>query len=1203
MSEIEESKAVMESDKRDWSAALVAVIHRAPYLTILICLLLSIVAGVVGTQLKLRTKIQDLLPDSAPSVIASRSLNDRLGSVDLLVLTLMTDDFVKIQSFLPELSAHLTELPEVRAVRWQQDVELIQRNALITFSSLDDLKQAYEDLVEEIKRAVGEQLILFDEEGGEGSATQELNEDMRLTQSLREAIQDKESWSASWGELESDRQLSQIGAQLRGLSTDYPAFFYNGAYTAVGVKIYPSFSSNDLLFCQRVVERVQDVARGLVEARFGPISSSGVVRRLDLGGTYVSVLDQSKKIKGDMLASTFASFALLTLTLFFAFKSLRGVVCVLIPLVMGTIWTVGLMSVTIGYLNLITAFIFAVLLGLGIDFGIHFFGRYREERALGSSDLIAMQRTVHRCGHASLLAASTTSMAFLALTLADFRGLSQFGGVAALGVMLCLVSVTINLPAIAFIWERWSPLKLRGYQVKPTDEEGNVSATWVSRLGVRTAFFGVFVGVIGLMFAPWVELELNFNQLGAHPQPISLTDEQALSANDVQYGTTKATSPTVAFAQSPEEAKLIYDQLQPLIKEEGSLVKSVQSLYSLVPDQQEERIKWAKKLCRKLKRKYKLFEGDQRAGAEALLQHCDPIPFAERDLPSWVIEQFTDRQGVVGGFLFISPRGSSSDGERALQFHEAMQGIKGLDGSPPMVAGKMMVWAEVLSAMKRDGALTFTVALLFVLCLLGVFERSLRGLLFVSAPLVLGLGFTIGIMAIFGIRLNFFNLLALPTLIGMGVDDGVHMQHRHKELGSGSASYIVRTTGRAAILTTLTTSIGFASLLLADHRGLNSLGSLSVIGMSSALFATLIILPALFNWWDQRGAQKKALAGGTIGFILGLVMLFSMSTFSGCEDDTPAYLSSGEQRTRDMRVQAEPPRDLGEDEVDQNIPTPIEDQSPPPIQQDSSPPVQRCEIACDCEAGDACEAGVCRRTSEPIYCCPRDPCPEGSFCTDFSGRSSLCGRCTNACDCPFGQGCVNGVCQASASSFCCERSPCPTGSTCESPSGSGICPSGCLSACDCWGGESCVNGSCQLTDQPSYCCSRDLCPGGAQCDHENGEAGLCPERACQGACDCPTGFACEAEVCVLSSEQGLTYCCEDAACPSGRSCELISGEMSTCVGEPECIRTCDCPTGTYCEAGRCRIPVGDQELLLCCNEQCITGVACERLDGSRSVCP
>ncbi len=815
-------------------------------------------ATYAGQGLKLRTKIQDLLPDHAPSVIASRSLSERLGSVDLLVLTLMTDDFERVRGALPQLKTEIEALDDIREARWQQDVDLIQKNALITFPSLDELKEAYQDLRSEIRKVVKRNMRLLDEdtEGDETLSQDQGREERRFREAFSEAIKLQEGRSYPWGELEGDEKLAEIGQMFRELDADYPQYFHNSAYTTIGLKIFPVQSSNDISFCERVVDQVNEVAQRVINDSLGEVSTQGVVRRIDLGGTYVNVLKQSKKIKGDMLSSTVASFLLLSLVLLIAFRSLRGLICVLVPLIMGTLWTVGLMATIIGYLNLITAFIFAVLMGLGIDFGIHFYGRFREERALGADDYEAMVSTHLSCGHASILAASTTSVAFLALTLADFRGLSQFGGVAALGVMLCFLSVLVVMPCIAFIWERWVPLNLLGYRLE-SPQSTKAKGAIVSRLGGRTALTGVAIGLVGLALSPLIHLELNFNNLGAHPKPISKLSDAELSAKSVQYGTTRATSPTVAFAKTPAEAKYLYKQLDQLSDDKSSRIKSVQSLYSLIPEQQEERIKWVKKLCRKLKRKYKLFEGDQRSGAEALLDHCAPSPFTERELPKWVLDQFTDRQGIVGGFVFISPRGSTSNGENALAFHQQMQHIKTLEGTAPMVAGKAMVWAEVLTAMQRDGALTFGIALLLVLFLLAYFERSFRGLMFVSAPLILGLGFTTGLMALLEIKLNFFNLLALPTLIGMGVDDGVHMHHRYRELGPHSASYIVRTTGRAAMLTTLTTSIGFASLMLADHRGLNSLGSLSVIGMCSALFATLIILPALFNWWDQRGAKDK----------------------------------------------------------------------------------------------------------------------------------------------------------------------------------------------------------------------------------------------------------------------------------------------------------------------------------------------------------
>ena len=144
----------------------------------------------------------------------------------------------------------------------------------------------------------------------------------------------------------------------------------------------------------------------------------------------------------------------------------------LVPVVLGVVWTLGIVSITIGYLNLITAFIAAVLLGLGIDFGLHFYARYREERAVGHDPLEAMTETHVHCGEASLLAAVTTATGFGALAVADFRGFSQFGVVAAVGVLLSLLAVLVVFPALVFAFERLSPMKLRGYSVDRTTAGG-----------------------------------------------------------------------------------------------------------------------------------------------------------------------------------------------------------------------------------------------------------------------------------------------------------------------------------------------------------------------------------------------------------------------------------------------------------------------------------------------------------------------------------------------------------------------------------------------------------------------------------------------------------------------------------------------------------------------------------------------------------
>lgn len=809
---------------------LVGSIHAHPYMYLLGAIMLTALMGALGRSIKLKTKIRDLLPASAPSVQAMEVLTKRLGNADILIVTIKSNRFDDVKAALPALEQALVAHPDIARVQWRQDVTLIDRNALTIFPSLEELEEYYRDLSDRIRDAVKKKMDLFgddDDSGEEG----------------------EEQRTYSWAEWEDEDGLSDVARTFRGERGRYREFFYNSDYTTIGIKVYPTKSSGDLKFCRKILKVVDGIVTTQLQAKLGPIGDGQIVERVDLGGGYKSALKESDQIKGDIANSAIFSFGLLALIVIVFFRSFRGLVCVLLPLIMGTVWTVGLVSVTVGYLNLLTAFIFAVLLGLGIDFGIHFYGRYREERASGKPPLEAMVQTHLHCGEASILAATTTAAAFLALTLADFRGFSQFGGVAAAGVLLCLVAVVIVFPAIAFAAERLSPLKMMGYTID-RDADGEIKRSRFP-LGIKTVAAALLIGGAGYAAGPsGVVFELDMNKLGTKVKKKSSADKS------LQKGTVQSSVPAVIFANSGEEARSLYKQLErrfdSLDGKQHPRIKSFQTLFSLVPDQQAERRRWVGKICRKLRRKVKLFEGDPREGADELLKHCDPVDFVVDDLPDWVKQKFSDTSGKLGEFIFVNPRGSVNNGEVALAFREEMLSLRGANGKPPVVSGKPLVWAEVIIAMKSDGVLTTGAALLVVVLLLFLFERKPSAVFVVLLPLICGLGMTIGAMAIFGIKLNFFNMLALPTIIGMGVDDGVHMFHRYKELGPNSAWYIVKTTGMSAVLTTATTSVGFGSLMTANHYGLNSLGLLTVIGMVSALVTTLLVLPAALTWMDNR---------------------------------------------------------------------------------------------------------------------------------------------------------------------------------------------------------------------------------------------------------------------------------------------------------------------------------------------------------------
>ena len=103
--------------------------------------------------------------------------------------------------------------------------------------------------------------------------------------------------------------------------------------------------------------------------------------------------------------------------------------------------------------------------------------------------------------------------------------------------------------------------------------------------------------------------------------------------------------------------------------------------------------------------------------------------------------------------------------------------------------------------------------------------------------------------------MTFVNIMGIPMIVGIGIDDGVHLLHRYRVEGRGKIRTVVGSTGRAIMLTTVTTMACFGVLLLAKYRGLGSLGGLLAIGVGACFLTTLLILPALLGFWEKKKRQ------------------------------------------------------------------------------------------------------------------------------------------------------------------------------------------------------------------------------------------------------------------------------------------------------------------------------------------------------------
>ena len=169
----------------------------------------------------------------------------------------------------------------------------------------------------------------------------------------------------------------------------------------------------------------------------------------------------------------------------------------------------------------------------------------------------------------------------------------------------------------------------------------------------------------------------------------------------------------------------------------------------------------------------------------------------------------------------------------------------------PDATGVPITQYESLRDMRRSFILMGTLALGLVTLVVFLDFRTVRDTMLVMTSLLVGLLWTIGIASLLGVSLNVANFFAIPILIGIGVDSAIHMLHRARECGDGPLDF--KSTRNAVILTACTTGIGFGSLLLARHRGLQSLGAIMAIGSLACMMASVVLLPGLLALGRTRG--------------------------------------------------------------------------------------------------------------------------------------------------------------------------------------------------------------------------------------------------------------------------------------------------------------------------------------------------------------
>ncbi len=232
----------------------------------------------------------------------------------------------------------------------------------------------------------------------------------------------------------------------------------------------------------------------------------------------------------------------------------------------------------------------------------------------------------------------------------------------------------------------------------------------------------------------------------------------------------------------------------------------------------------------------------QFAGAfkPAVVKMANPEMITLETLPENIRNQYVGKSGD-SYLVTVYPKGNVWDFNFLDRFTRELAEIS------PSSTGLPPVFKRLMDLIGEDGTKATMLALVVIMMLLLIDFRSLWKTLLAIVPLIVGVLWMLGVMEISGLQLTLMNIMAIPMIIGIGIDDGVHVIHRYQIEGKSAHMKVFSSTGRAILLTSLTTMLCFGSLWFAVYRGLGSMGIALFIGVGTCFFATIFIIPAIMN--------------------------------------------------------------------------------------------------------------------------------------------------------------------------------------------------------------------------------------------------------------------------------------------------------------------------------------------------------------------
>lgn len=623
-------------------------------------------------------------------------------------------------------------------------------------------------------------------------------------------------------------------------------------------------------------------ATDMLRKQIALVSERHAEATIGLTGLPVMEDDEMRSSKQSMIWASGLSLAAVAVVIVAGFGGIRHALMANGVLVIGMAWAFAWATGSVGHLNILSVTFTVTMIGVGIDYGTYYIGRYLAMRRRGMECAEAILETSGSVGPSILTGAVTTSIAFFSAALTSFVGVAELGLIAGGGILLCCAAELLVLPAVIAIVDR-SPFGRSVPEPVPVHR-------WLAPFAQHPRFVALAAIAGTLAVSSGIhDLRYDHNLLNLQADGLEsvVVEKKLLEECDqsVWYALSIADSREELLARKEKLAALPtverVDEIAsllatneevktPLIKQIGSRLNGLPERPPQIPldrlDSLGETLGWAQVEAAKrpggmraawhLERArdtlrqmgpekcYQALASFQQRSAGELLSRLhalaavsDPVPPSLDDLPPSLVDRFVGASGKH--LLKIYGRGDIWNFDALERF---VGDVRSVD---PKATGNPLQAYEASLEMKRSYEQAALYSLIVIIAVLWVDFRSLTHSLLAALPLAIGMALTLGLMGLLGIDLNPANLIGIPLILGIAVDYGVHIVHDALERPGAYA--ISASTSNAVLVDALTTILGFGALMVASHKGLESLGRLLTLGVTTCTITSLVFLPAVLG--------------------------------------------------------------------------------------------------------------------------------------------------------------------------------------------------------------------------------------------------------------------------------------------------------------------------------------------------------------------